>query len=64
MKFGGTSVKDADAITRLCDIARKEARPRVIVVSALAGVTDQLVELASSASLRSQKRSIPSARDM
>lgn len=49
MKFGGTSVKDADAITRLCDIARKETRPRVIVVSALAGVTDQLVELAERA---------------
>ena len=40
MKFGGTSVKDADAITRLCDIARKEIRPRVIVVSALAGAVD------------------------
>ncbi len=47
MKFGGTSVADAAAIRRLIDIVRTriEARP-VVVVSALAKVTDALLALA------------------
>jgi aspartate kinase len=46
-KFGGTSVTDPDAITRLVEIvaARRPERP-VVVVSALARVTDALLELA------------------
>jgi aspartate kinase len=45
MKFGGTSVEDAAAIRRLIRIveSRLDAQP-VIVVSALAGVTDQLLD--------------------
>jgi aspartate kinase len=45
MKFGGTSVQDAAAIERLIGIvkSRLAARP-VVVVSALAKVTDQLLE--------------------
>lgn len=45
MKFGGTSVEDAAAIQRLISIVRSRlgARP-VVVVSALARVTDQLLE--------------------
>ncbi|MGC1453267.1 MAG: aspartate kinase [Candidatus Sulfotelmatobacter sp.] len=45
MKFGGTSVEDADAIRRLIGIVQSGlgAQP-VLVVSALAGVTDQLLE--------------------
>ena len=50
MKFGGTSVRDADAIRRVCEIARRESRTPLVVVSALAGVTDQLVELGGRAS--------------
>ena len=50
MKFGGTSVRDAEAIARLCDIVRREARPTLVVVSALAGVTDDLIRLAETAS--------------
>src|SRR5439155_6303879 len=50
MKFGGTSVADPEAIGRLIAIVR-EARgrdgvPPVVVVSALSGVTDRLVEIA------------------
>ena len=47
-KFGGTSVADADAIRRLAAImaTRVEQRP-LVVVSALAGVTDALLALAS-----------------
>jgi aspartate kinase len=53
MKFGGTSVADADAIRRLIAIAgaargRSEAFP-VIVVSAMSGVTDRLLALAAEA---------------
>ena len=49
MKFGGTSVGDAEAIGRLCDIVRREQRPRLLVVSALSGITDQLLCLARTA---------------
>ncbi|MGH9527022.1 MAG: lysine-sensitive aspartokinase 3, partial [Terriglobales bacterium] len=48
MKFGGTSVQDAAAMGRLAAIVadRRAERP-VVVVSALAGATDQLIELAT-----------------
>ena len=46
-KFGGTSVADGPAITRLIDIVRARVPERpVIVVSALARVTDALLNLA------------------
>jgi aspartate kinase len=50
MKFGGTSVEDATAIRRLIGIVqgRLGARP-VVVVSALARVTDQLLEAGNAA---------------
>ena len=51
MKFGGTSVADAEAMTRVIDIVRRQiARqsgatpPPVVVVSAMSKVTDRLVE--------------------
>src|SRR5436309_1518712 len=50
MKFGGTSVADADAIDRLIGIVRRQmdvAAPPVVVVSALSGVTDSLIHVAS-----------------
>jgi aspartate kinase len=52
MKFGGTSVADPDAIQRLISIVATERasstppRVAVVVVSALAGVTDALVGVA------------------
>ena len=50
-KFGGTSVADAEAICRVIEIVRSriDSRP-VVVVSALAGVTDSLLTLAHQAS--------------
>jgi len=50
MKFGGTSVEDAAAIGRLIGIVRSRlsAQP-VVVVSALARVTDQLLEAGNAA---------------
>ena len=49
MKFGGTSVADPDAMGRLIEIVRHQmplagSPAPVVVVSALAGVTDTLVE--------------------
>ena len=57
MKFGGTSVADADAMKRLTAIVRRQidrqrndgaagARPPIVVVSALSKVTDGLLEVA------------------
>jgi len=50
LKFGGTSVEDAAAIRRMARIvqSRTEVRP-VVVVSALAKVTDQLLSAAQAA---------------
>jgi aspartate kinase len=45
-KFGGTSVATADAIRRLATIVGDRPETRVVVVSALAGVTDALVSVA------------------
>ena len=60
MKFGGTSVADEPAIERLIAIVRAErqaeaqreggdARGPIVVVSALAGVTDRLLGVAAQA---------------
>ncbi len=49
-KFGGTSVADATAIERVCDIiSSKRARRPVVVVSALGGVTNVLFDVARKA---------------
>ena len=49
-KFGGTSVADANAINRLVDIisGRLDRKP-IVVVSALGGATNQLLEIANRA---------------
>ena len=50
MKFGGTSVEDAQAITRVASIVGgRRARKPVVVVSAMGGVTDVLVAMARGA---------------
>lgn len=43
MKFGGTSVQDEAALARLVGIVARTEGPRVVVVSAVAGVTNLLV---------------------
>jgi aspartate kinase len=49
-KFGGTSVADAASIRRVIEIIRRRRKDRpVVVVSALAKVTDALLKLAQSA---------------
>jgi bifunctional aspartokinase / homoserine dehydrogenase 1 len=51
MKFGGTSVANAAYIRQVVDIVRQAAKKNrvVVVVSAMAGVTNQLVEAAARA---------------
>jgi aspartate kinase len=50
MKFGGTSVQDAQAIDRVAAIVRQRVLERpVVVVSALAKITDQLLAMAAAA---------------
>jgi aspartate kinase len=50
MKFGGTSVADAEAMRRVLNIVRRQAdasaaaTPPVVVVSAMSKVTDRLIE--------------------
>lgn len=50
MKFGGTSVEDGAAFRRVVQLVKHRLRARpVVVVSALARVTDQLLEASKSA---------------
>jgi len=50
MKFGGTSVQDAEAIDRVAAIVRERLKEKpVVVVSALAKITDQLLAMAAAA---------------
>jgi aspartate kinase len=46
LKFGGTSVADAQPIAHAAAIVARQTGPRTVVVSALAGVTDRLTQLA------------------
>lgn len=48
-KFGGTSLGDADRYRHAAELVRASAGSTVVVVSAPAGVTDQLVRLAQEA---------------
>ena len=49
LKFGGTSVADAEAIGRLVAIVAARRGCRTVVVSALGGVTDRLLAIAGAA---------------
>jgi bifunctional aspartokinase / homoserine dehydrogenase 1 len=47
MKFGGTSVRDSGAVERLIRIVTEKSQQKtVVVVSALAGITDTLIKIA------------------
>ncbi|MDC6353739.1 MULTISPECIES: bifunctional aspartate kinase/homoserine dehydrogenase I [unclassified Robiginitalea] len=49
LKFGGTSVANAQAISETCKIVTDAGRPLAVVVSALGGVTDLLLLTAAQA---------------
>src|SRR5258708_29837819 len=65
MKFGGTSVGDAKAIGRVAAIVR-ERRPQspVVVVSAMARVTDQLLQMARAAGSGDRKTALTLAHEL
>jgi len=65
MKFGGTSVGDAKAIGRVVDIVRGRLNQRpVVVVSAMARVTDQLLQMARAAGNGDRKTALTVAREL
>jgi aspartate kinase len=63
MKFGGTSVEDAPAIERVAAIVRSRVtEDPVVVVSALARVTDQLLAAGQAAAAGDRDLALESAR--
>jgi aspartate kinase len=65
MKFGGTSVGDANAIERVATIVRGRLGLRpVVVVSAMARVTDQLLQMARAAGSGDRKTALTLAREL
>lgn len=65
MKFGGTSVGDSKAIGRVCEIVRTRLPQRpVVVVSAMARVTDQLLQMARAAGSGDRKTALTLAREL
>ena len=63
MKFGGTSVENAAAIGRAAEIVRERlAQKPVVVVSAMAGVTDSLLAAGRAAGGGERERSLDLAR--
>ena len=50
LKFGGSSVGDASAILKVKNIVEHTDQPVLVVVSALRGVTDQLIRMTEQAS--------------
>ena len=65
MKFGGTSVGDAKAIERVASIVRGRLTHRpVVIVSAMARVTDQLLQMARAAGSGDRKAALTLAREL
>ncbi len=63
MKFGGTSVRDAQAIDRVAAIARERLSEKpVVVVSALAKITDQLLAMAAAAGAGDRDKALEISR--
>lgn len=59
MKFGGTSVQDAEAIDRVATIVHDRlAETPVVVVSALAKITDQLLAMAAAAAAGDREKAL------
>jgi aspartate kinase len=48
MKFGGTSVGKPERMHQVSELITKEAEPKIVVLSALSGTTNSLVEIGNS----------------
>ena len=65
MKFGGTSVMDSEAIDRACQIVRSRLdRKPVVVVSAMAKVTDTLLAMGRAAGSGDRDRALELSRGL
>jgi len=65
MKFGGTSVEDAAGIQRVAEIVRSKAVERpVVVVSAMAQVTDQLLLMGRAAGAGERDTALQLSRNL
>src|SRR5713101_5383189 len=65
MKFGGTSVEDAAAMERVREIVRgRLSQKPIVVVSAMAKVTDQLVAMGEAAGRGDRESALATARAM
>jgi aspartate kinase len=65
MKFGGTSVEDAKAIDRVaCIVQRRLDKSPVVVVSAMARVTDTLLTMARAAGSGERKTALKLCRSL
>src|ERR1700739_1474006 len=65
MKFGGTSVEDAKAIDRVASIVHgRQAQQPVVVVSAMAKVTDTLLTMAKAAGAGERKTALKLCRSL
>lgn len=67
LKFGGTSVANAERVRESARIAVRQAAPQVIVVSAASGVTNLLLEAAraaASGSVRTMRRAVSTIHDI
>src|SRR5690348_6914977 len=64
MKFGGTSVGDSNAIARVAEIFRGRLPQRpIVVVSTMAKVTDQLLQMARAAGEGDRQKALILARE-
>jgi aspartate kinase len=55
MKFGGTSVKDAEAMKKVIEIViNSKSKRKLVVVSAMSKITDSLIEVAKNISLNKE----------
>lgn len=63
MKFGGTSVQDAEAIDRVAAIVRERLPEKpAVIVSALARMTDQLLAMAAAAGAGARDKALELSR--
>tara|TARA_Y100000310_G_scaffold340249_1_gene435356 strand:+ start:445 stop:1764 length:1320 start_codon:yes stop_codon:yes gene_type:complete len=64
MKFGGTSLGSADRIKNACNIVKSRSKEKpVVVVSAVSGITNMLIELANENNLEKRKEILSRIKD-
>jgi aspartokinase/homoserine dehydrogenase 1 len=62
-KFGGAALADAEAVTKVVSLIRERRGPQVVVVSALAGITDLLLDLLARAEAGDAAAALAAARE-